>query len=141
LKPEVVEIASKSWPKQTTHVLEKECPRSQFADGTNGFRPHVARVPRPFVLPANGKWLTRRSTGQEMNLAPEIAEIDLTDIFRGNGPVRDMSNATLLVSGERRYRELIVFDDQRVLEAGLRDTQRESTAAREDFCATHPKIS
>src|SRR5690606_34369182 len=66
VRDDPAQVILESWARQAADVLEQEPARSDFADGPNHFRPHVARVVMAAVLAANRKGLARRAAGHQV---------------------------------------------------------------------------
>jgi hypothetical protein len=104
---------------------------TQFANSSDRFGPHIARIVMAKMFATNRERLTGRSTSDEVHFTSEGGPIDFAYILANKGPIQRVFDTISLIQAQRGESIGIPLDHQFVIESGSGRTEGQSATTTE----------
>lgn len=137
LMDDVLVVTRETLAKQTFHVFKDERLWADFSHGTHGLWKHVAIIVHSAMTSADRKWLTRWSTGNQLNSSCVLLEVVVRHITLHDHCARQLRQPCPLVVAERRTSVRIPLQHGRVVKSSIGSREREATSAGKEFERKH----
>ena len=140
LKEYIVEVLTKGFPQQTSHILKDKHFRSYLTNGTDSLREHIPFIVVCLVLAAKRKRLTWRSSGNKLYLTSitiimHSAYISLIYLPISDGRIPVLNIVIQIIAGI-----LIPFVKSCMIEPGQLKSESETAGPAEEFNRVHHKL-
>ena len=133
LQQDVFKVFGEGTAKQAANVLENERFWSNCANNSRCLWKHIPRIVETSMFPTNGKWLTRRTAGNQFHLVGKHREIKITDIRFVKRPPRMSFSCLPKVESNCGASISVALNDNGMIEPSLLDAQAKSARSGKKF--------
>lgn len=119
LMDNVLVIVGEVFSQKPLHILKQKCLRRRLSNCSYGVWEHIPLVVHTNVFATDGKWLARRTSGNQIHFTGKLSEIEVADVAFNYSRVTQLLQATCLIAAQCRTSVRVPFQNSLMVKTGV----------------------